>query len=93
MQSAAEGLAVRRVVGSDFSAEHHRLDRAESTGRGAGGGGAGSRARPTRPQSSPATTSCVTLGRSPSFPEPQFTHPYTRELGLSFLRVPWLDQG
>lgn len=40
VQSAAEGLAVRHVVGGDFRAERQRLSRAERAGCGWGRGGA-----------------------------------------------------
>lgn len=79
VQSAAKGLAVKHALGGDSG----------PSVRGSRGQGV-SRARPTRPCTSPATTFCVTLGRSPSFPEPWFTHLYTRELHLCFLRVPHL---
>lgn len=50
--------------------------------------GWGNRARPTRPHTNPASTFCVTLGRYPCFPEPQFTHLYTRELDLMLPKGP-----
>lgn len=40
VQSVAEGLAVRHVVGGDFRAERQRLSRAERAGCGWGRGGA-----------------------------------------------------
>lgn len=82
VQSAAKRLAVKHAVGGD-SGLSIRASRGQEV----------SRAGLTRPCTSPATTFCVTLGRSPSFPEPWFTHLYTRELHLMLSKGPPLGQG
>lgn len=81
MQSDTEGLAAVRAVVGGFG---HSLGLQQKAGRGRGSS-AGPRASP---HASPPTTFCVTLGMCFSFPEPQFTHLCTRELGLMLSKGP-----